>query len=1166
VYRNNDGTLVWSPSDLVTYLKSPFASWMDRLKVERPGLANPDEGSPEDELVKEKGMEHERAWLGRCRERGDVAEIEGPEIVDKIAATRAAIASGRRTIYQAALGRDGFEGYADFLRRVDAETDSGRPDDASGAGFQYEVVDTKLARRPTPYFLIQLCAYAEMLEAIQGRRPEHLHVVLGQGEEKSFRTDDFFYAYLEVKRGFLELMRGFDPDQRPEPDPDDDHGRWESYAERWAEEVDHLARVAGVTRSQIRKLTAAGITTLADLAKTTAARVPKLGDPQFERMRAQARLQLASPADGPPAFEIQRPDPKEPWRGLGCLPPASPGDAWIDFEGFPLADQPLEYLFAATTADDGRIEYHDWWAHDAAQEKRALEGFVDFVFARWRRDPGMHLYHYGAYEVTALRRLIGFHATRETEVDALLRAEVFVDLHVVVRQGLRVGTPRYSLKHVERLFRPPRAGGVTTGAESIVAYHEFRESGESQDWRQSDRLRQIRDYNADDCESTRLLTEWLRGAQQAEGIGYWSAARVELDDEGNQKDPAAVPENDQEAATLAATLLAEIPSDPEARKADAARWDLQEILAQLLGFHRREQKPMWWALYDRHAMTHEQLAEDLSCLGNLQRLDEPPEQVKRSRAWSYGFDPEQDTKLEIGSSCFFSHDLAIKVKLEKLDRRGRALVKLGDKTLAKIEGGTPPATLSLIPDEYVSQDPLKAAILDLVKSWRGSGSLPRHVEHVLLRRPAAITGHGGGPFLRRDEGGADGGRRIAPLLDRTTLCIQGPPGTGKTYTGAQMILDLVALGKRVGVTATGHAAIDNLLKKCCELKEGAPLACIKVRREPPAEVLAASRSPKWMTPDDAAGATDVPLVGGTAWFFSREDVGETFDYLFVDEAGQFSLANLLAVARSCKNFVLLGDQLQLGQPVQGSHPGKSGLSALDYVLDGQHTIRDDFGVFLAETRRLHPRICEFISGAIYENRLRPLAGIERRVVRLPPGAAGSVQAESGLVFVPVEHDGCTQCSDEEVAVIGDLVRDLVGRERVDETGVHRVKLQDILIVAPYNMQVRRLKAALPAGALVGSVDLFQGQEAPIVIVSMCASDGASSPRGIEFLFNRNRLNVAISRAQSLAIVVGNPILGRTRCSSISQMGLVNTFCRILETARPWSAVRVEPKARPAAWP
>src|SRR5436190_2559938 len=578
------GKLIYSPSDLVNYLKSPFASWMDRLLVERPGAEKPDPDTEENRLIAAKGDDHERAWLAGLRTRGvDVVEIARKAERPDPDATRKALAGGRQVIFQAALAHGEFAGYADFLERS-----------KGGAANEYDVVDTKLARTPKPYFILQLCAYAEMLEAMCGRRPRNIHVVLGDGKRKTYRTDDYFYAYRELKRRFLGHMASFDPERRPEPDPGDDHGRWESVVEAWVEKHDHLSRVATITRSQIRRLESAGIDTMAALADAPATRVPKLAEAQLDKLRAQARLQLASPDDGPPAYEILRIDPEEPRRGLALLPPPSAGDAWIDFEGFPLMEDGLEYLFGAVTAGGGTPDFHDWWAHDRAGEKKAFEGFVDFIHDRWRRDPSMHLFHYAAYEVTALRKLMGRHATREVEVDALLRAEVFVDLLPVVRQGIRVGTPRYSLKDVERLFRPRREGDVASGAESIVAYHAWRESGEPGDPAGSPRLRQIRDYNEEDCESTRLLTEWLWARQKEQGIAWLPAKH-------GTEDPAAasqVPEDDQEAAALAAELLAEIPSDPAMRARAADRWRVQEVLAQLLEFHRREQKPMFWAKYD----------------------------------------------------------------------------------------------------------------------------------------------------------------------------------------------------------------------------------------------------------------------------------------------------------------------------------------------------------------------------------------------------------------------------------------------------------------------------------------------------------------------------------------------------------------------------------------
>jgi superfamily I DNA and/or RNA helicase len=271
----------------------------------------------------------------------------------------------------------------------------------------------------------------------------------------------------------------------------------------------------------------------------------------------------------------------------------------------------------------------------------------------------------------------------------------------------------------------------------------------------------------------------------------------------------------------------------------------------------------------------------------------------------------------------------------------------------------------------------------------------------------------------------------------------------------------------------------------------------------------------------------------------------TLDYLFVDEAGQVSVANLIGMAPAAQNFVLIGDQMQLGQPTQGFHPGESGLSLLDYLLQGKATIPEEIGVFLGTTWRLHPRVCDFISGAVYEG-LQPAPHTQHRVVRVPP-TARHLTREAGILFVPVPHEGNTQGSEEEVAVIRELVDELVGGEVTSEQGqvARRLQLEDMLFVAPYNMQVRKLSRALGPRARVRSVDKFQGQEAPVVILSMCASHGEGSPRGLEFLLNKNRLNMPLSRAQSLAIVVANPALAQTRCQSLSHMTLLNLFCRVM---------------------
>jgi uncharacterized protein len=278
--------------------------------------------------------------------------------------------------------------------------------------------------------------------------------------------------------------------------------------------------------------------------------------------------------------------------------------------------------------------------------------------------------------------------------------------------------------------------------------------------------------------------------------------------------------------------------------------------------------------------------------------------------------------------------------------------------------------------------------------------------------------------------------------------------------------------------------------------------------------------------------------------FGRPEWRGTLDYLFVDEAGQVSLANLVAMARSARNLVLLGDQMQLSQPTQGTHPGESGLSLLDYYLQGKPTIPDDLGLFLGETRRLHPALCEFISDAVYEGRLRAIPETAARTIVVPDGAA-LVRRAAGLVFLPVEHDGNAQASDEEVEAIRRVVAAVAGRAFTDPERPRKLAIEDLLFVAPYNMQVRRLRAALADGARVGSVDKFQGQEAPVVVLSMCASPGEFGPRGSAFLLDIHRVNVAISRAQSLAIVVGDPRLAHAPAGSIDEMRRLNLLCRLV---------------------
>ena len=800
MHKTAAGQLLFSPTDIVRFLESPFASWMERFRLECPGQVTPDEDSEELKLIAAEGIRHEERFLVSLQsDSRAVTTIERTS--ESRQNSRDAIDRGDGLIFQAHLAHGSFAGYADFLSLADE------------GSCTYEVWDTKLARSAKPHYLIQLCCYAEMLEGMGYTRPETLRLVLGNDETQTFRTADYIFAYAEAKRAFLAQMDSFDPAEAPTPDPRADHGRWASHAERELVTSDHLVQVAGISTGQIKKLQDSGITTFTALAETTLTSIPKLHPDIFVRLREQARLQVKtrqrqtetlSPVR--PSFEVLAQPGEGIPQGLELLPPASPNDLFFDLEGYPLAEggQGLEYLFGATLlTPDGKPQFADWWAHNPAQEQVAFEAFIDWAYARWVADPSMHIYHYAPYEITAMKRLMGTYGSREKEVDDLLRHGVFIDLYQVVRQGIRLGEDSYSLKKVERLYMDARDGDVKTAAASIVFYARWMESEQADTWQESEILNEIRDYNREDCDSTWKLAEWLREQQQRHQISWRPNSS-----KGGEDDPAptVLPPEVLKRQQLASLLLDAAANDRDENSARISR-----LLAHLLDYHRREDKPVWWAVFERCGMTPEELVEDSDCLGNLRRTEDPPVLIKRSTGFWYAFDPGQDTKLSHGKKADIVPNRPAKVTIEELDtENGRAFLKIGNATLNKLEGGLP-ESLSLIPYEFVSPDPMPASIQATAEIWLQRRALPAALRKLLLREaPIAMD-----PALVRPEETATAAAvRIASQMDGATLCIQGPPGTGKTYTGAKVIIALLAQGKNIGVVSNSHKAVLNLLGEC----------------------------------------------------------------------------------------------------------------------------------------------------------------------------------------------------------------------------------------------------------------------------------------------------------------------------------------------------------------
>ena len=1149
-----------SATDLANHLACRHLTALDR-GVAEGRWKPPDWFRPEAEVLRQRGLEHERAYLAHLEGQGlkitrveaDAAGTEGAGPIDGDSAlerTLAAMRTGAGAIAQATLIGGRWLGRADVLLRVERPSRLG--------AWSYEALDTKLAQETKAGAILQLCLYSDLLEEIQGERPEHMVVVPRRPDFplETYRVEDYLAYYRLVRRRLeaaVDAEGANAPSTYPDPVPHCDICRWWPRCDRQRRDDDHLCLVAGVSRLQMRELQSRRIDKLASLAvePLPIAWKPARGAKEgFGRAREQARIQLAGRTEQRPLHELL---PLAPGRGLALLPAPSSGDMFLDLESDPYVDEGgLEYLFGWAAPDVaspdmlplefGPPAYSARWSLDRYAERQGFEALMDTIMERWSSDPGMHVYHFGAYEPGALKRLMGRYASREADVDSLLRAGRFVDLHAVVRQSLRASVEEYSIKKLEPLYRFERGQPLDRAGAALRVVQRGLELGLAVAT-DDENARIVEAYNRDDCLSARALRDWLeelRAGAEAQGAGIPRPT----DESGAPGE--RVGEREARARELAERLLQGVPEEGRSEE-QQARW----LLAHMLDWHRREEKAPWWEYFRLRDLSDEDLLDEAAALSGLEHVERVSS--KRVVVDRYRF-PAQETGIREGDELripgpegpSFGKVVAINLLERTVDIQKKGKFYDVHPTSVfehKVVGGLVLAEALMRLGEWVAANGVD-----------GEGEHRAARDLLLRRRPLGV--HEGATLEAPGEGGVLAARRLALALDRDTLAIQGPPGSGKTFTGARMICDLVHTEKRVGVCAVSHKVIANLLKEVVNAgaEEGRRVACLrKVSEESAAPEPGIAETTDNAAAREALRARRAPVVGGTPWLWARPEFSEAVDVLFVDEAGQMSLANVLAIAHSARAIVLLGDPQQLQQPIQGFHPPGTAVSALEHVLGGAQTIPSDRGLFLEETWRLAPAICDLTSELFYERRLHPHAGLERQAL-----VGDSAFAGAGPWYVPVEHDANQSASREEVEVVAGLVARLTERGvrwRDREGHEHALGLDDILVIAPYNAQVADLAARLPQGARVGTVDRFQGQEAPVVIYSMTTSTPEDAPRGMEFLYSPNRFNVATSRARCSCIVVGSPRLFEPDCQSPKQMKLANAFCRFLEVARE---VRVTP--------
>lgn len=1124
--------ILYSASDIVNYLECEHLTTLDLVNLETPLPKTADDEQAQ--LIQAKGLAHEAEFLELLKVRhASVINIAATKcsLQEKVGATLQAMRDGYEIIFQATLQDGCLIGHADFLRKVMRPSNLG--------DWSYEVMDTKLARSTKAKFIIQLGFYSSLLGKAQGLAPIQMYVILGERTEVAYRYADYARYLNLVTRRFIERVYGKTLDTYPIPCEKCDQCKWSGLCEDKRTADDHLSQVANISGLQVKKLQACGVMTLEALGTLPPeTRIPKMTIETLDKLHRQARLQLMARQSGQNQLEFLHQEDGD-MRGFARLPRPDAGDLFFDMEGNPLEEGGLEYLFGLYFFQDEKPQFKAFWGHNRAEEKLAFESFMDFVTAWLHQHPAAHIYHYAHYEQTALKKLMSLHGTREAEVDNLLRAQKMVDLYKVVREGIRVSEPRYSIKNLEHFYLERRTGDVTNAGASIVYYERWKETGDPQ------LLKDIEDYNFDDVRSTYELQQWLLSLRPD------TLPWAKDDGDGLKEDfPEAgeLTEVEKRLIPYREKLTGSLPID---RNVWGLHEHLQELTFQLLDFHRRAAKPAWWAMFSRMEMTEDELLDDGECLAGLTPdPDNPPRPDKRSTVYTWLFS-EQGSKLKTGDGATITQT-GEAIRDLKVDEEYRRV------SFKRSNNKEPlPICVCIGPGMPVNTNALTEAVFSFGDSIIANEDKYPAIEALLCQSLPKIRGNEvGSTIVPADGESLPEIIEAISNLDNSYLFVQGPPGTGKTYTGSHVIVALLKKGCRVGVSSNSHKAINNLLQ-----------GIVKVAREQDFIFRGAKKSTTGKSDsyfdgdyiDDVFDNEEIwssfgndfeyRLVAGTAWLFADGGMDQQLDYLFVDEAGQVALANLVAMATSAKNIVLLGDQMQLGQPIQGVHPGRSGESSLEYLLNGMATIPAERGIFLRTTWRMHPNVCEFISDAVYDGRLEPEPNNVRQTLLLNDSAHPYL-IPSGIRYLPIEHDACSQRSREEADLVLELVNSLLKQGYRDKKGIeHLMTLNDILVVAPYNMQVNLLKKILPVGARIGTVDKFQGQEAEAVIVSMATSSGEYLPRFIGFLYSKNRLNVAISRAKCLAIFIANPALMAIRCSTPEEMALVNTLCWVQEVGK-----------------
>jgi len=1119
---------LYSPSMFKSYLNCKYTIfnefYEEKLKLKKKELT---EGT---KLRLAKGNQFENNYFKELKKKYskviDLKEKDKDIPKEEIARkTIECMKEGYEVIRGGYLMDDKWRGEFDFLEiNKDIKSQLGN--------YSYEVSDTKNTTKVKPDHIFQVATYAGLLEKVQGIKSKNFHIVLKEMKKESVEFESVSEFVLMQKKKYEYFVENEIDNAKPEKCTYCSLCPWEDNCKGIWEKNDSLDLIWGLRKDTRKVFQKLGINTVQKLAQQDSEKVfDNINIDTSRKFINFAKLIIKERASKKPEYSLVTQDP-EFVKGLKLLPKPSNSDLYFDMESVQdyVVDDGLEYLSGIYYQEESKQKFKALWAHNPEEEKNNVIKLFDFFDSHFKKYPDAFIYHYGSYEITALNNLTSKYKVKETELVHYLNKNKFINLYPIAMQTM-LTTDGYSIKDLEKYYNFKRTSDIRKGDVSEEYYINWLDTKDQK------LLDEIEKYNKEDCHSTFELHKWLVSIRDKD-LSWFIPKIEELD--------------------LRPREIEMQEYEKKLKDANLEDKNIEKLIFDILGFYYRANKPKWRRYFDRKFSTHDEIFDDVECIGNM-RKSAPVEIVKRSYVFTYTYD-EQDFKIKKGDTVHIANS-----ELVSQPKRAGTIVFLDhQERIVKISrsktAGELPEVISIGPEGPTEIEQLEKSTFRFVDSLIRHENKYHAVKSILNKEIPKIKGIKSGEKIIQSNDFENEIPTIVSQLDNSYIYIQGPPGTGKTRNAAKTIIKLLRDGKKVGVTGNSHKVIHNLLNRVVTIAKEEKFNFKGANKHSKRNIDTAyiendeyddHHSNKFITSLDDSKLFDSfykleggCLFSGTKYHFCHPINDDKLDYLFIDEAGQFTIADIIAIGRVAKNIVLIGDQNQLGHPTEGVHPGESSKSVLNFLLGDLETIPENKGIFLNTTYRLHSKINEFISHNFYEDKLVCHKDNDLRSINL---SGHKIIHSEGIFYIQANHEGCSQKSDEECNIVKNLIDQFIGRESFNEKGKkHKIDINDILVVSPYNAQTNYLTSKLDKGARVGTIDKFQGQEASITITSMTSSDAECLPRNLDFIFDKNRLNVALSRSQLISIVIFNPRLLDTYPTTKEQLVLLNNFCKLLK--------------------